>query len=64
MIQKLIRRILNKKSAASGKATILPLRKHGITRDRISPCALKVCEELRAQNFAAFVVGGAVRDLV
>jgi len=64
MIQKLIRRILNKKSAASGQATILPLRKHGITRDRISPCALKVCEELRAQRFAAFVVGGAVRDLL
>ena len=64
MIQKLIRRMLNKKSAASGQATILPLRKHGITRDRISPCALKVCEELRAQRFAAFVVGGAVRDLL
>jgi len=64
MIQKLIRRILNKKSAAGGQATILPLRKHGITRDRISPCALKVCEELRAQRFAAFVVGGAVRDLL
>ncbi len=64
MIQKLIRRLLNKKSAAGGQATILPLRKHGITRDRISPCALKVCEELRAQRFAAFVVGGAVRDLL
>ena len=64
MIQKFIRRIFNKKSAAGGQPAILTQRKHGINRDRISPCALKVCEELRKQRFAAFVVGGAVRDLL
>ena len=64
MIQKLIRRFLNKKSASADAPQIIPLRKHGISRDSISPCALKVCEDLRARRYAAFVVGGAVRDLL
>lgn len=64
MIQQLIRRLLNKKSATAKLPQIVPLRKHGISRDKISPCALKVCEDLRAHNYAAFVVGGAVRDLL
>lgn len=64
MIQKLIRRLLNKRSATADLPQIIPLRKHGISRDKISPCALKVCEDLRAHGYAAFVVGGAVRDLL
>ena len=64
MIQKLIRRFFTKKNAAGGQAVIISLRKHGITHDRISPCALNVCKELRDRGFAAFVVGGAVRDLL
>ena len=64
MIQKLIRRFFNKKNTAGGQAAIISQRKHGISRDRISPCALNVCKELRARGFAGFVVGGAVRDLL
>ena len=64
MIRKLIRRFFNKNSTAGGQAVILSQRKHGIPRDRISPCALNVCKELRARGFAGFVVGGAVRDLL
>ncbi|OFZ68376.1 MAG: poly(A) polymerase [Betaproteobacteria bacterium RBG_16_58_11] len=64
MIQKIIRRFFKKNSSAGHDPVILPLRKHGISREHISPCALKVCDELRAQGFAAFVVGGAVRDLL
>lgn len=64
MIQKLIRRFLSKKSATADLPKLIPFRKHGISRERISPCALKVCEDLRAQRFSAFVVGGAVRDLL
>ena len=41
-----------------------PFRQHKITHDSISPCALNVCKELRARGFVAFVVGGAVRDLL
>lgn len=38
--------------------------KHGIARSSISHGALKVCEILRAHNHAAYIVGGAVRDLL
>ena len=38
--------------------------KHGIARASISHGALKVCDILRAHNHAAYIVGGAVRDLL
>jgi poly(A) polymerase len=41
-----------------------PRAKHGIERSGISHGALKVCEVLRQHDFSAYVVGGAVRDLL
>src|SRR5450759_2246513 len=38
--------------------------KHGIARSSISHGALKVCEILRSHNHSAYIVGGAVRDLL
>jgi poly(A) polymerase len=38
--------------------------KHSIQREHISRCARRTCEELQRAGFAAFVVGGAVRDLL
>ena len=38
--------------------------KHSIAREHISKCARRTCEELQRAGFAAFVVGGAVRDLL
>ena len=38
--------------------------KHGIARGSISHGALKVCEILRAHKHSAYIVGGAVRDLL
>ncbi len=38
--------------------------KHGIARSSISHGALKVCEILRAHEHSAYIVGGAVRDLL
>lgn len=63
----MIRRWLNKmlgKASAPRKPTILPLDRHGIRRARIHPCALKVTATLRQAGHAAFIVGGAVRDLL
>ena len=37
---------------------------HGITRERIGNCALRTCDALQESGYAAFVVGGAVRDLI
>lgn len=42
----------------------LPVGKHGIDRRHVSRHAIKVCEVLRQHGFEAYVVGGAVRDLI
>jgi len=62
MIQKLIRRLIRPRRAAD--PAIIPLKKHGIAPEHINSCALTVCETLQRAGFKAFVVGGAVRDLL
>ncbi len=67
MIRKLLHRIFKRPALAhvEGKAPrIIPLKQHGITPEQICPCAFKVTEGLRHAGFKAFVVGGAVRDLL
>ena len=61
MIKKFIRKVLGLKAAGPER---IARAKHGIERSRISPAALKVCESLHEAGFAAYVVGGAVRDLL
>jgi poly(A) polymerase len=61
MIKKFIRRVLG----FNAEATLHVAReKHGVARERISPAAAKVCAVLRDAGFSAYVVGGAVRDLL
>jgi poly(A) polymerase len=62
MIQKLIRRLIRPRRAAD--PAIIPPKKHGIAPEHVSSCALTVCETLQGAGFKAFVVGGAVRDLL
>ncbi len=62
MIRRLINKVLGKKAASGPR--ILPLDKHGIRREQIHACALKVTDTLAREGYAAFVVGGAVRDLL
>ena len=38
--------------------------KHGLARDALSTSAARVCAVLREAGFSAYVVGGAVRDLL
>lgn len=38
--------------------------KHGIDRRNVSRHAIKVCEVLRQHGYDAYIVGGAVRDLI
>jgi poly(A) polymerase len=66
MIRRFIRRVLGRsdKHQAGSEPLILPPSAHGIRRDAIHDCALKTCEGLAAAGFKAFVVGGAVRDLL
>jgi poly(A) polymerase len=63
MIAKLIRRVL-KAPKFGKKPRTIPLKAHGISRDSISPCALKVTDTLQKAGYDAYVVGGAVRDLL
>jgi len=48
----------------AAKPQILPVSAHGIRRDAISSCALRTTQTLQKEGFTAFVVGGAVRDLI
>ena len=66
MIKKLIRRILGT-SAKAGKSTepkVFGPAEHGIKLDDVSPNAVRVTQTLQKAGFKAFIVGGAVRDLV
>lgn len=42
----------------------IPSERHGIDRRNVSRHAIKVCEVLRQHGYEAYVVGGAVRDLI
>jgi poly(A) polymerase len=42
----------------------LSSEKHGIDRRLVSRHAIKVCEVLRHEGYEAYIVGGAVRDLI
>ncbi len=69
MIRKLFSRIFSRDSSASASASaakphIIPRKQHGVGRSHISPCALKVTSALQQAGYSAFVVGGAVRDLL
>jgi poly(A) polymerase len=61
MIKRFIRRVFGLPSEAMLR---VPSRQHGLARDAISPAAAKVCTALREGGFSAYVVGGAVRDLL
>lgn len=67
MIRKLLRRVFPGKSNSTARvkgAQRISSREHGIDNRLISPCALKITTELQKAGFLAFIVGGAVRDLL
>jgi poly(A) polymerase len=64
MITKFLGKVFSGRLFKSRRPRVVPFSVHGIARERISPCALKVTETLQKHDFTAFVVGGAVRDLL
>ncbi|HET7672869.1 MAG TPA: polynucleotide adenylyltransferase PcnB [Burkholderiales bacterium] len=60
MIKRFIRRVLG----LSNHEVRVPRGKHGLAREGLSPAAARVCTVLREAGFSAYVVGGAVRDLL
>lgn len=63
MIRKLLLRLVNGSSRPTGPRVVAHSR-HGVSRQSISACARRVTSSLQAEGFDAYVVGGAVRDLL
>ncbi len=68
MIRKLLQKVFSPKQKGhaqhSSAAQRFSKRTHGINKHHISPAALKTTEGLQKAGFEAFIVGGAVRDLM
>ncbi len=66
MIKKFIRRMLGVKNAPADftKPVVLGAKEHKIDPKLVSPNAVRVTQALQEAGFKAFLVGGAVRDLL
>ena len=65
MIKKFIRKILGVKDGRNPtEPVILGFDQHGIDPKLVSPNAIRLTQTLQEAGFKAFVVGGAVRDLL
>ena len=63
MIRKFLLRLVNGPSRPVA-SRVVPRSRHGVSRHAISACARRVTSTLQAEGFDAYVVGGAVRDLL
>ena len=70
MLRKLIHRVFRRAQAAPARGrrpaepAVIPQARHGIRREQVSSGARRTCETLQQAGFHAYVVGGAVRDLI
>ncbi len=65
MIRKLLRKVFRRTgSDPRSEPALIPVAQHGIRREQLSPAACKVCTVLQESGHAAFIVGGAIRDLL
>src|SRR6187401_1304407 len=67
MIKKYIDKLFGRRTAVTHKdarPVVHGPDKHAIEKEAISRCARRTCEELQRAGYLAFVVGGAVRDLL
>jgi poly(A) polymerase len=55
---------MNQSISNSAQLRIIPREQHGVSRKNISSGALRVLYRLHEAGFAAYLVGGAVRDLL
>ena len=62
MIKRFIRRVLRLDSTT--QPDTIPFKRHGIEAESLSRGARQVCQTLQAKGYQAYVVGGAVRDLL
>lgn len=64
MIRRLLQRVFSGRTGKNKDPLVIPFAKHGVAAERISACARKTVTGLQDAGYSAFVVGGAVRDLL
>jgi len=64
MIRKLLRRVFKRGEPSPHPVEIIEDRQHGIRSEQVSTAARRTCEGLQQAGYKAYVVGGAVRDLI
>lgn len=64
MLKKWLRKVLPKKATNEPERRILPFSEHRIKDEKLSFAAEKVIKRLQKADFEAYIVGGAVRDLL
>ncbi len=75
MIKRFLQKVFTKRTKAhlaieqadasdTSAAKKIPAKVHNINKSLISQAALKTCDGLQKEGFEAFIVGGAVRDLL
>ena len=65
MIRKFISRVLGRKPVSvAGEPAVIGVNRHGIRREHISSGSRRTVETLQEHGYKAYVVGGAVRDLL
>lgn len=69
MIKQLLQKVFRRRANANTHtqlpaAQIIQAGKHKINQKHISQAALKTCDQLQKAGFQAYIVGGAVRDLL
>ena len=69
MIRNFLRKLFNNHKEPVPPSTAVKLRvitgkQHGVRSSQITPCAAKITASLQRAGFSAYIVGGAVRDLL
>ena len=64
MIKKFIDKLLGKTASPLGKRLEIPVSEHGIDPNLLDDRAVRVVETLAQGGYEAYIVGGAVRDLL
>jgi poly(A) polymerase len=64
MITRFLGKMFSGRLFGSAQPKVIPFSVHGVAREALSQCALRTAQALQRDGFAAFIVGGAVRDLL
>ncbi|TAK93920.1 polynucleotide adenylyltransferase PcnB, partial [Patescibacteria group bacterium] len=64
MIRKLLRRVFRRDAPSRHEPATISHARHGIDRARVPSGARRTCEVLQGAGHKAYIVGGAVRDLI